>query len=84
MTFRSRRSRSNPENFEVVYLENGTDREMLSIEVKQGIIYGLSNGVCFYPKWPIGVKGQGQTLKTLKSNISKTVRDREMVSIEVK
>ena len=32
----------------------------------------------------IGVKGQGQTLKTLKSNISKTVRDREMVFINVK
>ena len=32
----------------------------------------------------LGVKDQGQTLKTLKSNISKTVRDREMLSIEVK
>ena len=31
----------------------------------------------------LGVKGQGQTLKALKSNISETVRDREMVSIEV-
>ena len=30
------------------------------------------------------VKGQGQTLKTLKSNVSKTVRDREKVSIEVR
>ena len=30
------------------------------------------------------VKGQNQTRKTSKSNISKTVRDREMVSIEVK
>ena len=29
-------------------------------------------------------KGQGQSLKTLKSNISKTVRNREKVSIEVK
>ena len=28
--------------------------------------------------------GQGQTLKTLKLNISKTVRDREEVSIEVR
>ena len=36
------------------------------------------------PRWPLGVKGQGQTLNYLKSNISKTVRDREMVSIEVK
>ena len=36
------------------------------------------------PKWPLGVEGQGQTLKTLKSIISKTVRDREMLSIEVK
>ena len=32
---------------------------------------------------PLKVKGQGQTLKTLKSNISKTVRDREKVSLEV-
>ena len=30
------------------------------------------------------VKGQGQTLKTLKSNISKTLRDREKVSMEVR
>ena len=29
-------------------------------------------------------EGQGQTLKTLKSKISKTVRDKEMLSIEVK
>ena len=28
------------------------------------------------------VKGQGRTLKTLKSNISKTVRDSEKVSKE--
>ena len=35
-----------------------------------------------FPRWPLGVKGQGQTLKTLKSNISKTVRDNEMVSID--
>ena len=33
---------------------------------------------------PLKVKGQGQTLKTLKSNISKTVQDREKVSMEVK
>ena len=30
------------------------------------------------------VKGQGQTLNTLKSNISKTVRDRGKVSMEVR
>ena len=48
-------------------------------------IYGLSRGIIFFdPRGPLGVKGQGQTLKTSKSNISKTVRDREMVSIEVK
>ena len=48
-------------------------------------MYGLSNGIKFFdPGWPSGVKGQGQTLKTLKSNISKTVRDGEMLSIEVK
>ena len=48
-------------------------------------MYGLSNGEnIFYLRWPLKVKGQGQTLKTLKSNISKTVRDREKVSMEVK
>ena len=58
---------------------------MVSMEVKQEVIYGLSNDIkIFDPRWPLGVKGQGQTLKTLKSNISKTVRDREMVSMEVK
>ena len=30
--------------------------------------------------WPPKVKGQGQTLKILKSNISKTVRDRDSVN----
>ena len=33
---------------------------------------------------PVKVKGQGQTLKTLKSNISKTVQDREKVLMEVR
>ena len=48
-------------------------------------MYGLSNGEKFFdPRRPSNVKGQGQTLKTVKSNISKTVRDREMLSIEVK
>ena len=47
-------------------------------------MYGLSNGGnIFDPRWPLKVKGQGQTLKTLKSNISKTVRDREKMSKEV-
>ena len=36
----------------------------------------------FYLRWSPKVKGQGHTLKTLKSNISKTVRDKEKVSIE--
>ena len=35
-----------------------------------------------FPRWPLGVEGRGQTLKTLKSNISKTVRDREMLSVD--
>ena len=36
-------------------------------------MYGLSNGEnIFHLGWPLQVKGQGQTLKTLKSNISKT------------
>ena len=34
--------------------------------------------------WPLKVKGQGQTPKTLKSNISKSVRDREKVLIEIR
>ena len=44
-------------------------------------MYVLSNGenICDLG-WPQKVEGQaGQTLKTLKSNISKTVRDREKV-----
>ena len=48
-------------------------------------MYGLSNGEnIFYFGWPPKVKGQGQALKTLKSNISITVRDREQVPIEVR
>ena len=46
-------------------------------------MYGLSNGENnFDLRKPLKVKFQGQTLKTLKSIISKTVRDREKVSIE--
>ena len=46
-------------------------------------MYGLSNGENnFDLRWPIKMKVQGQTLKTLKSNISITVRDKEKVSIE--
>ena len=41
-------------------------------------MYGLSNGINIFDlRLPIKVKGQGQTLKSLKSNISKTVRDRK-------
>ena len=48
-------------------------------------MHGLSNSEnIFDPREPLKVKGQGQTLKTLKSNISKTVRDREKMSIEVR
>ena len=48
-------------------------------------MYGLSNGEIFFdPSCPVKDKGQGQTLKLLKSNISKTVRDREKMSIEVR
>ena len=58
---------------------------MVSIEVKLEVIYGLSSGINFFDlRWPLEVKSQGQPLKTVKSNISKTVRDREMVFIEVK
>ena len=48
-------------------------------------MYGLSN--CennFDLMWPLKVKGQGQTLESLKSNISGTVRDKEKVSIDVR
>ena len=50
-------------------------------------MHGLSNGeniFIFDPRWSLKVKGQNQTLKILKSNISKTARDREKVSIEVR
>ena len=48
-------------------------------------MYGLSNGENIFDlRLPLKVKGQGQTLETLKSNISKTVRDREKVSKEVR
>ena len=48
-------------------------------------MYGLSNSENIFDLgWPPKVKGQGQTLKTLKSNISKTVWDREQVPIEVR
>ena len=44
-------------------------------------MYGLLNGENMFDLgWPPKVKGQGQTLETLKSNISKTVQDREKVS----
>ena len=43
-------------------------------------MYGLSNGGNnFALRKSLKVKGQGQNLKTLKSIISKTVRDREKV-----
>ena len=48
-------------------------------------MYVLSNGEKNFDFWcPSKVKGQGQTLKTLKSNISGTIRDRENVSIDVR
>ena len=46
-------------------------------------MYGISNHRNILDLGcPLKVKVQGQTLETLKSNISKTVRDREKVSIE--
>ena len=39
-------------------------------------MYGLLNSENIFDlRWPLKVKGQGQTLKTLKSNILKTVQD---------
>ena len=47
-------------------------------------MYGLSNGKPNIDlRWLLKVKDHCQTQKTLKSNISKTVRDREKISIEV-
>ena len=61
------------------------DREMVSIGIKYKVIYGLSNDIKnIDSRRPSEVKGQGQTVKMLKSISSTTVRDREMVSIEVK
>ena len=53
-------------------------RAKMSMGVRSEVTYGLSNGENIYDlRWPSKLKGQGQTLKTLKSNISKTVRDRK-------
>ena len=46
----------------------------MSIEISQEVMYGLSNGIKkFDLRLPSKVKDQGQTLKSLKSNISKMV-----------
>ena len=46
-------------------------------------MYELSNSENIFDLgWPLKVKGQAQTLNTVKSNISKTVQDREKKSIE--
>ena len=48
-------------------------------------MYGLSDGGNIFDlSSPSKIKSQGQTLKTLMLNISKTVRDRGKVSIEVR
>ena len=48
-------------------------------------MYGLSNGENIFDlRWPLKVEDQGRIPKTLKSNISKTGRDREKVSIEIR
>ena len=48
-------------------------------------MYRLSNCENIFDfGWLLKVKGQGQTIKILKSNISKTVRDREKVSMEIR
>ena len=58
------------------------DRDEVSMEIRLGNhIWAFEWYNSFDPGWPSEVKGQGQTPKTLKSNISKTVRDRKMVSI---
>ena len=68
-----------------IFSKTVRDRGKVSTEVRYEIIYGLSNGISkFDLRWPLKVKSQGQSLKYLKSNISKTVRDREKVSTEVR
>ena len=50
-------------------------------------MYGISNGENIFdlsPQVTPKAKGQSQTLKTLMSNILKTVRDREKVLKEVR
>ena len=48
-------------------------------------MYGLSNKENIFDlRCPLRVKGQGRNLTTLKSNISKTVHDREKVSMGVR
>ena len=59
------------------------DREKVSIEVRCEVICGLSNSEKFF-RLQVTSKGQGQTLKPLKSKILKTAQDREKVSIEVR
>ena len=47
-------------------------------------MYELSNWIRIFEfRWPLKVEGQGQTLKSSKSNISKTVRNGEKESMEV-
>ena len=55
----------------------------MSIEVDRKSCMGFRMLKIILTPPPVTSKGQDQTLKTLKSNISKTVRDREKVSIEV-
>ena len=73
MTFRVQRSRSNPENFEVEYLENGT-------RLRNGVhgsqignhkrVFEWHKNVL--PQMTIRGKGQGQTLKNVEVECLKT------------
>ena len=85
MTFRGKRSRSNPENFEVEYLENGTRKRDVVRRNQIGSHIGTFE---FYKFFQPQMTFRGQRSRSnpefSKSNISKTVRDREMVPIEVK
>ena len=86
MTFWGQRSRSYPKNFEVEYLENGTRwRNVVHRSQIGSHIWAFEWYKNFLtPDDFFGSKVKGQTLETLKSNISKTVRDEEMLSMEVK
>ena len=85
MTFRGQRSRSNPKFFEVEYLETGKRyRDGVHRNQIGSHIWAFERYISFRPQMTFRGQRSRSNPKNLKSNISKTIRDREMVSIEVK